>query len=125
MPASPHVVGDHGVEAEGEHVVLVSGEGEPAGAKVGDKSGRDKIVTHFPDLSTFSLLTRWWPVVSVIIRSTFCPGTSVTSKSPVTKTSLWISSLKHFLEMRLMIGRQIDKEFLLSVWLQVKHDGVH
>ena len=59
MTTSSHVGGDHGVEAEREHVVLVCGEGEPAIAEVGDEKGLVGIVTHLPDLSTFSLLTRW------------------------------------------------------------------
>ena len=59
VTASSHVGGDHGVEADREHVVLVCGEGEPDIAEVGDEKGLGGIVTHLPDLSTFSLLTRW------------------------------------------------------------------
>ena len=59
VTASSHVGGDHGVEADREHVVLVCGEGEPDIAEVGDEKGLVGIITHLPDLSTFSLLTRW------------------------------------------------------------------
>ena len=60
MSLTTHVGGDHRVEAEGEHVVLVRGEGKPrCGCEVSSSLSMIIIlVTHFPDLSMFSLLTR-------------------------------------------------------------------